>query len=190
MPASSVILTWEHPTELWMEDVRRADVFTYFTEKAGETILASDIPWGCYEDLETGDKKTKYAIRYYDHYGRIAAQLLDDRIRRYEKPTTICRIAFAYTHPDGAPWVNRIIEIEAAHGSDGAYSRKLATNGKGEALLFLMPGTRVMVRLAGERCAYDVAVPDKREITGCELIANGSPAAMDPRQVIGGSMHA
>lgn len=190
MPASSVILTWEHPTELWMEDVRRADVFTWITESYGETRLAEDVPWGCYEDLETGDKKTKYVIRYYDHYDRIVAQLFDDRIRRYEKPPTICRIAFAYTHADGAPWANRIIEIESTNGSLGSFYRKLATNRRGEALLFLMPGTQVTVRLEGAREAYAVAVPDKREITGCELIANGSPAPMDPRQVIGGSMHA
>jgi hypothetical protein len=190
MTASAVILTWEHPAELWLEDVRRADVFTWFTDSAGETLLARDVPWGCYEDLETGDKVTKYVVRYYDHYDRVVGQLFDDRIRRYEKPGNICRINFAYTQSDGAPWSNRVIEIESTNGSLGSFSRKLATNCKGEALLFLMPGAQVTIRLEGDRDAYDVAVPNEREITGDQLIANGSPAAMDPRQVIGGSMHA
>ena len=190
--AASVILTWEHPTELWMETLRTVDIHTYigtYRHHHHPFVLARDVPWGCFEDVENGIDRVHYHIRYLDGNGRAVAQVFNDDIRRYENPGNLCRVQFYYTTDDGAPWANRTIEFTSLHGSEGSFYRKIVTNRKGKALIFLKPGAQLRLVLAGAPTAFDLAVPDMRDADQDSLLSCSSPCPIDPRSSIGGNLY-
>jgi hypothetical protein len=148
-------------------------------------VRIKDVPWGYYEDTECANPCAKYAVQYLSSTGSVIVSIDDKYVHRALKPFEICKITFRFHTRDGFAWKNRIITLDEVARSEGRYSKRLVTNGRGFANAFLMPGTRVRILPDGEATALDVAIPDKREITWTELLKYGSKADVDPRFSIG-----
>ena len=190
--ASSVILTWEHPAELWMESVRSVDIHTFIGSPHHHHhpfCLGRDVTWGCFEDVENGIDKVHYRVQYLDGNRRNVAQVLNADIRRYANPGNLVRVTFKYCEDDGAPWANRLIEISSLHGSEGSFSRRILTNRKGEALTFFKPGISIRLALGGAPTAFNIAIPDVRDLNQDTILNYSSPAPIDPRSIIGGNLY-
>jgi len=166
----SLILTWENPTDLVFGKAHSAMLYR------GDIRVQTDIAWGTAEDTETSEPTDRYEVVYFDRAGSFAARVADEEIRRYVRPPKACRITFAFTRPDGSPDGGRLIEFR---GDD--FSRRLLTNTKGHALIYLMPGARMWIRVDGRSLALDCMVPDRREMTYDALVACGSMIDADRR---------
>jgi len=182
-PGSSLLLSWENPAEIWHTDVREVRLTRTVSTLNG--VLIRDVPWGVYEDLECRDPTAHYSAAYISSTGSVLASVPNQDIRRTLRPHEICKIVFEFYTMEALPWRNRTIMVESMAASEGAFRRRLVTNGKGLANIFLMPGSHVRILPDGDPNAVELVVPDQREINWLDLAPLGSKALVDPRSSIG-----
>jgi hypothetical protein len=161
------------------------DLYRYSDGAVLGLLVATDIPWGYYEDVETNDPDTKYTIIYLGANNEHIAVLNDSDISRYNRPDGMCRVTFSFSRPDGSPDKCRMIEVSDEVTGTGTFVRKLCTNNRGKAVFFAQSHSRLLFRLDGDSMALDVAIPDVRDITYEELVPLGSVVDVDPRRSIG-----
>lgn len=181
---SSLILSWENPTDLWNPAGHRCEVWrTLGVMKC--VRVADDVTWGFYCDTENGDPAALYHVIYLDSNGAHVAYLPNADIERYAKPETICEISIARTTQIGRPDAGRKIEISDEAGGSGDWRKSIVTNSQGKAVFYAMPNARLLARIDGEMQALDFIVPNVRTATFEQLAAYGSFVDADPRRSIG-----
>lgn len=175
-----MLLSWENPTDVYLGKWRTVNVRRSMTGTAPNLLVAQDVPWGVAEDPENDDPSAVYAVEYCDPTGAVAATLVDHRIARYVRPFNICEVRLEFIRPDGRPESCKPVEVSDEQ-KVGEFVKRVCTNYKGQATLFLMPGQRLLLRREGELKALDFVVPDIRVATWDDILKNGSLIDTDRR---------
>lgn len=178
-----LILSWETPTAIWEGQCRNAELWRNAPGHSSSSIMLvrSDIPWGTCLDTETSDITSVYEIRYTSPAGALVT-VLDSEIRRWVPDADTVQVNWAMRREDGSPWACRSIEISDDYaGGLGRNVRRLNTNYAGKALSFHVQNVRVLVRLEDDPYAYDLVIPETREITGAALLASATRLPTDRR---------
>ena len=180
----SLILSWENPPELYVPQVLSAELYRAreLADKTASVLVAKDITWGVWEDVENSDPELFYEVRYVSSNQARPLWVAGDDVTRYRRPAHSCKIEFCLSQPDGAPAAGFSIAVS---GNSEAYQKRLLTNNLGEAMLFLTPGQRVRFLIDGEPYAYEVAVPKAKTISWPDLRRYfGSPRPRDARGML------
>lgn len=148
-----------------------------------ETIC-EDAPWGFFEDEGNSDPDVIYGVTFLETTAGIQPvhRLEDHQIRRWVRPVNTCRVNFAFTRPDGSPWLGRRLKI--FDREDFSYLRYLYTNGEGAAHIVLRYGYPLRLEVEGWLQALEFAVPEVPVIEHTELDELGSWVRADQRSVM------
>jgi hypothetical protein len=180
----SLILTWDNPQESFTPVLHHVEIWRGTPDPfAGNQPIATDAPWGLFEDLNENNELQQYAVVYVDYGGGWTVIINNFDIRRYKRPDDTCKISFNLVQPDGSPDSGRDIEI-SDEPSGSAFTRRIVTNLKGHAIFFGKYGRRLLLRIDGREKALDFVVPKTREISHEALRGFGTEIESDRRGLV------
>jgi len=182
---AGLLLSWENPTELFVPSVRKVTI----DRRVGDVVtpdIQTDLTWGVAEDLGNDNVDAEYTIYYTGPFGEHLYTIGDAQILRYPRPPTICKITMEFIRPDGSPDLGRVVEFSDEGTENGQFVRRIVANTSGHAMFFAMPGAQLLVRVDGNRLAYQCVIPNLRDVTLETLFSQyGSQCDADPRRSLG-----
>lgn len=181
----SLLLSWETPPELY--DTMQAAVVAELTrgfrgiDDVSYKTVTDKLPWGFYEDVGTSDVTARYTIQYTNQTGDKSIVINDTSIRRWVRPANSCRIEFAFTRPDTAPWAGcrvKLMDMPSQH-----WVRDLWMNRDGTGHMILQYGAVARLEVEGLSMALEFAVPHKPTLYWRDLQDTGTWVRVDERSL-------
>lgn len=176
----ALVLTWENPLDLATPRAVSARLLRAPpNSQAPSTVVATDITWGVTEDQESSDPNSVYQVEYLGRDGNPTVIVSDAAIDRFVRPGDTCKVTFAATFPNGAPYSGRWVEVTEPQGT--SYLQRFLCNRNGICQFFLQYGRRVLIRTEGSLLALDCVAPAIADITYADLRKYGSFVDSDRR---------
>lgn len=173
----SLILLWENPQICYDARCRAAQVWR---GPAGSGVLLEpDATWGVYEEPTESDINAPLNIAYVDKDGGIIETIDNSDLRKFAKPTNVCKVLFDLTSLDGGPDDGRVITVSDPR--DHSMSRRILTNRAGKAIFFGLRARRFLIHVDGASKALDCVLPNENEASWTSLAAFGSWVYADMR---------